>query len=1321
MSTPLGSARAPKDGGNTQTPPSLLTRRRTDLREGSSAGAQADRDKESGLCDSPLDPSATLPNFPRRSATTGLFSSGNTPSSPWTNAGTGLSPMGSFSTLGLTDAALQPPTPGEKKTIIGNSRGASRWSKLMNKDYTHEGGPSEKSSIGNLGRLNEADAESSAPTWGETRNNRSSTNETDPFGEEGPGGGSALAAKQDIGHSGQPQGSGIGTPTVQKYAGGRGFADMGDPLDLPEFQEIVHDRLDQQHPGGSQQNVMGEGEPLSPTETNPYQSPVAETAEPEDIDTDGSDIQNLHHPGLSSMSIESSMNRLSVAPRAVPTGVDNLLTERNQTRISSATSNTSFPSLSGMGGLGGLGSGTGWPSAAGSIGRADKDQSGFGSDFSTSLFGTNTVGDLHSSSVGSGVGTSGPGFGVSGPSGRGSKLSSLFPPAMQAQIHGTDPAKQGSGLGSVDAKDTLQQQKPTTDEFPRSGIDPYAAGFTAPGRDTESPFRSTRGLFDDILPLGINENRDRRSTDNSLPAIDPLATAFHNALVSESSAQAPMSANPNKGPQSVMASTARNTMSNTKQPQMTANPPSQAGQPPQSQQRTMVMPDRMRWMYRDPQGAIQGPWSGLEMHDWFRTGFFSAELLVKKYEDTDFEPLGQLIRRIGNSREPFLVPQIGIAHGPPSNQTSTPWNTNSGTSTTNQTTSPAGAVQPPFAGAFPSFGTTLTAEQQNALERRKQEEQFLMARQKEYLAQQQVLHKQMQQMQGVSHGVHAQQLHHHSSAHSLHSQPSFGSVTSPSVYHQTPPQGPVQPPQNVPGFFDMQLRQNVPAYMGTMGPTAEFTSSEPGVSREEELTALLARQSISHDGQQQTLNMGGAAFNQQPHDTQDHAQQVAAMLAQRAQLQNEQMKHDSMIFSGPEGQQLSNDRLQQFTDLRARLNEDYTQPQLVGNVAERPTAPSIGQEEQSGMVQPQQQEQQEPQGETGLDFKERVDDSHLTDPVAAAISSKEPEVLSLTQQVQKAASAKQTPETISQQDFAWGRPEKTGLPYPFPPPPQSLSPLPAPAAQRNRQHLPDALTIEQESRNRSQTSSVETPSAVSSLAPWAKDVNDGPKGPSLKEIQELEARKAAKAEEAAAAARRAILEQERLNQHAVPAPAPGLPSSSTWGSGNSPITPGSSSVWGKPLAGKGGVGMGEGSVKRTLSQIQEEEARRQKAAMAASAANATSNATLSAGKRYADLAGKPVASQVPSSGSAWTTVGASGKAKLPPASVAAGTRAPSGLTSVPSIATNIKNKPTTGGPASKSISQPQQQQQPQPNANEAFTRWAKSALAKGLNSNINGE
>jgi PERQ amino acid-rich with GYF domain-containing protein len=147
----------------------------------------------------------------------------------------------------------------------------------------------------------------------------------------------------------------------------------------------------------------------------------------------------------------------------------------------------------------------------------------------------------------------------------------------------------------------------------------------------------------------------------------------------------------------------------------------------------MVMPDRMKWQYKDHHGNTQGPFSGLEMHDWYKAGYFSPELLIKKLEDADYEPLAQLIRKIGNSREPFLVPQVGIPHDPPPQRS---W------------TGPSNAgVQPPFPNSFPSFGTTLTAEQQNDLERRKQESQFLMARQKEHLAAQQLLVKMQQQIQ----------------------------------------------------------------------------------------------------------------------------------------------------------------------------------------------------------------------------------------------------------------------------------------------------------------------------------------------------------------------------------------------------------------------------------------------------------------------------------------------------------------------------------------------------------------------------------------------
>lgn len=174
--------------------------------------------------------------------------------------------------------------------------------------------------------------------------------------------------------------------------------------------------------------------------------------------------------------------------------------------------------------------------------------------------------------------------------------------------------------------------------------------------------------------------------------------------------------------------------------------------------RVMVMPDKLKWQYRDPTGQNQGPFSGLEMHDWYKAGFFQPNLLVKREEDEDFEPLSILVRRIGNQREPFLVPlpsrvsitapaRSGSQDGKESWPNGQNW---------------SGGGQPPFPQSFPSFGTTLTAEQQNALERRKQEEQYLMHRQREFLQQQQMA----QQMA-------AQRLLHHQHPYG-HNGQSFG-------------------------------------------------------------------------------------------------------------------------------------------------------------------------------------------------------------------------------------------------------------------------------------------------------------------------------------------------------------------------------------------------------------------------------------------------------------------------------------------------------------------------------------------------------------------
>ena len=79
--------------------------------------------------------------------------------------------------------------------------------------------------------------------------------------------------------------------------------------------------------------------------------------------------------------------------------------------------------------------------------------------------------------------------------------------------------------------------------------------------------------------------------------------------------------------------------------------------------RQPVAPVRI-WSYPDPQRNTYSSLPGPKMHDWYKTRYFSVETQVKRLEDAKYEPLSQLIRRTGNSDEPFLVPQVDRPYSP---------------------------------------------------------------------------------------------------------------------------------------------------------------------------------------------------------------------------------------------------------------------------------------------------------------------------------------------------------------------------------------------------------------------------------------------------------------------------------------------------------------------------------------------------------------------------------------------------------------------------------------------------------------------------------
>lgn len=1183
------------------TPPVALLRRKTDYKETSS---DAKPEQESSSREPTTESSTTFASLKR--TTTGPLSAGlNAPSSPWSSSrqGGGLSSMGgAFGNFSL-GPTTSPAEPNDRRPTIGTSRGESRFKNLISKSSTEDLSPSvkEKSSFGALGRLPEVEPSSAQTPWNEGRKTRPGRSETNPYEDEMPRSGSAALGG---GRDDSPSYQGPSQPP---------FSIVGPrPESVRDMSGLQFNPQERQH----------DNDPTSPTLTNPYASPEANRAKLEKLGNDYPEVS--HSSGLDALRDDSPLGGFGTFRRDA-SGQD----ERIQNQ--SAGQSRGFPSLSSLGGLGGI------SNAPWSTGTPTKERSGLSSGFSEGLFGP--MNDLQSPILGGQGGSAF--FGSPNTSGfnRQPKMGSMFPPAMQEQMR----------------NDRFRDDRPIDEPIRQPDLAFGGLG----GRGSQGPFkgesdpslRGTSTFFNGFGAMDTSIRPPRGPDDNG-----PFPQTSQ-PLGSPSNAHPTA---PGSGPNSRAAITSESAISAGNEFRHSSeSPPNQL---PAAQQRQMVMPDRMMWIYRDPSGNTQGPWSGLEMHDWFKAGFFTAELQVKKLEDAEFEPLAQLVRRIGNSREPFLVPQIGIPHGPATSSQPSQWPSSSATAGPPVQTGPP---QPPFASSFPSFGTTLTAEQQNALERRKQEEQFLMARQKEHLAQQQVIMKQMQ-LQGGPHGMH-QSLQHQTSAHSLHSQPSFGSITSPQGYQASPSSGPMQPP--VPSFLEAHARHHPSQNVGQ-----GISGSSLQNVREEELPGFMERLTMRGASQ---VPIGSDPYSSrfpEPHP-------VGTMLNDRARLQAEQQAYDARMQQDRFQSKDTNERLHQFQTLRG-LAEEESQLQDIS---------------QRGM---------QPSG-SGIEFEAPNLTQWNRGPLGGAFGEEEGIVgVASMQREDGADGTNESPHDDS--DEAWVDADTTE--HTQQPPRHTISPLPAPAAQRNRQHVADNLAAETLAQMQTP---IETP--TTSVAPWAEKSSEPTKGPSLREIQEAEARSAARQEEAAAAARKAQAELEK--QAAPPAPVPGLPQSSTWGNTSSATssTP-STSVWSKPTASKVATAIPTPGAKKTLAQIQkEEEARKQRQAAAAAAANAQTSAanSVAQGKRYADLASK-----IAPPSQAWTTVGSGGKAKPPPTVVAtpqisrsaSGNTTPSATLPKPRASAQTARSVTAGSTPLNQIK-----------ANEEFSKWAKGALGRGLNSGINGK
>lgn len=1218
LASPGGGSRFFREEGlNAASPPSLA-RRRNELKENIFQPLDLDIPDDKAY-EKQLDTSSPFANLLKRS-TTGPMTAvpAHHPASPWgpTPLSATVSPMGTFGSFGLTTAGT------DRSRNAASSVRDSRISQVLSRSALNDGQNQmrDRGSHPNLGRLTEMDDTATDDTR---------------IGQEHSMDGSGSHGK-------------LSAARTQQNAEQLSRQHL---YGVPHTAQSVNAFVSQ---ADRQSHQIMEGDPLSPTGTNPYQTQ----------DNDGRTFSGLlghaaddrdAREGIPADHIEGrSLEQSDPGNRSLGASIfapqDRTFGERS-TRLQNGApkSNTGFAGLAGLGGMGNIQS---WPAGVHG-GPADKSQEAdrsFGERTNHLAFEP-VQPPQFGPSTGSGFFGTGNGFGTLPQNGKpGSILQNSTVPSYPPN---DADLRDRSGVGHNPMYNSAQMGLSLTDE------------------EIEWEMRSNRGFYDP----GTQFHQPRDPFAGREPPLDrdrgfSAPDVGQGALQPESGILG--SYNPQNLPQGPGSNLPTHQASNTAD----QSQPNLSAAMLQPHQKIMVMPDRMRWVYQDPSGKVQGPFTGLEMHDWYKAGFFTPELLVKKAEDTDYEPLGQMIRRIGNSREPFLVPQVGVPHDPVPGQESAAF---AGTTLAASQQPAGGNSQPPFAGSFPSFGTTLTAEQQNALERRKQEEQFLMARQREYL-----VHQQVMQKQGPGYGPSGssilqgrssqKNLNHHASAHSLHSQPSFGSMTSPPLFQS---QLTMQMHGgSAPGLFNMTPGTRP----GPFPPSQLHHQESQDILADEGLSRLLARQNIS--------SQMVSPFDSSQAQSRDyaHANQAAAVIAQRQQLAQEQARSSFSQHSGTfrHTTGVRNERLQEFNTLRGITDAQAMDPAR--------TSIFMRSQQQYGLPQ------------VGVDVPST---SEVMDPTASRSRLANSNGL----EDGSSGSAAINPSRLFAEEFP-NRAGMTEMPGPFPTAPQSSTPLPAPTPQKIRQPLSQALT--DEAQMITQDASTESRTPMGSVAPWAKEVADASRGPSLREIQESETHRAAllaHAEETAARDRR---QQElvRASQPTPPAPVPSLPDSSTWGKpavAAAPGTPTSPSVWSKAQKR---IPTNTGSSK-SLTQIQKDEEDRAKRAVAAAAASKqAASATIPAGKRYSELASRGV-SQLPSNASSavWSTIGVGGRVKIATNASSSPVSVKGGAT-IPSNSSATKARPSGSRVASAAGAS-------QSEAQTHFRKWAKTAL-KGLNNEING-
>lgn len=94
-------------------------------------------------------------------------------------------------------------------------------------------------------------------------------------------------------------------------------------------------------------------------------------------------------------------------------------------------------------------------------------------------------------------------------------------------------------------------------------------------------------------------------------------------------------------------------------PKNTAPPPNLPAPPKQNfadNSVKLIEPLKILWLYLDPSGNEQGPFSGETMQDWLTEGYLSFDLQIRRNTDAAFQTLNDFCGKVRNITHPFLVP-----------------------------------------------------------------------------------------------------------------------------------------------------------------------------------------------------------------------------------------------------------------------------------------------------------------------------------------------------------------------------------------------------------------------------------------------------------------------------------------------------------------------------------------------------------------------------------------------------------------------------------------------------------------------------------------